>query len=120
MGFHSRSEARALEESAASSRTLKMELFKREQERKWGMMLCELQNLKNEPQVAERIDVLIEYLNQNYASLQGKALELSAKEHKSVEDNRNALQFDSIVTSSQKSSVSEQDFLKHLALPIGI
>lgn len=118
MSFYSRSEARALEE-AASSHTLKVEVFKREQERKWNMMLSELQNLKNEPQVAEKIDVLIEYLNQNYVSLQEKALELSAKEHKSVEGNHNALHFDSIITSSLKSSVSEQDFLKHLALPKG-
>lgn len=115
LSLHSRSEARALEESA-SSRTLGVEVFKREQERKWNMMLSELQNLKNEPQVAEKIDVLIEYLNQNYASLQEKALELSAKEHKSLEGNH-LVHFDSIVTNSQKSSLSEHEFLKHLALP---
>lgn len=109
--FHSRSEAKGAEESASA---LKVEVFKREQEKRWQLMLSELQSLKNEPQVAQRIDLLIEYLNQNYASLQEKATELSGKDHRSAETHNHVVHFDSIVTHSQQGSLSEQDFLKHL------
>ena len=67
--------------------------------------------------VAEKIDVLIEYLNQNYVSLQEKALELSGKEHKLVEGNPGIVHFDSIMATSRKSSASDQNFLKYLPFP---
>ena len=51
-------------------------------------MLIELKNLKNEPIVSEKIDVLIDNLNKNYISLREKADELSSRGIKSASSNR--------------------------------